>query len=219
MIAHGAKHPGLQIPKGHVIGKAASVDLSVVVTVPIAAVDEHVGSPVASHIRERNGLAVEQKVRDCPGITLPAGMLHQAPAPESPSARLTQQAIAEKLGTSRAVINRQVQGIENLGARRIGEILWAIGWEPYFEARRIPDGQNQISHPVGNAFATADGGKENRRASALDAPKQIAQGLILRRKLFPALQTRHMRSRNYWKQTRNENHFNRQRTHNLAFPS
>jgi hypothetical protein len=70
MIAHGAKHPGLQIPKGHVIGKAASVDLSVVVTVPIAAVDEHVGSPVASHIRERNGLVVKQQVRDRPGHRL-----------------------------------------------------------------------------------------------------------------------------------------------------
>ena len=29
MIAHGAKHPGLQISKGHVVGKAASVDLGV----------------------------------------------------------------------------------------------------------------------------------------------------------------------------------------------
>ena len=43
MIAHGAKHPGLQISKGHVVGKAASVDLGVVVTVRIAAVDEHAG--------------------------------------------------------------------------------------------------------------------------------------------------------------------------------
>jgi hypothetical protein len=35
----------LQIPKGHVVGKAAGVDLSVVVTVRIAATDEHAGSP------------------------------------------------------------------------------------------------------------------------------------------------------------------------------
>jgi hypothetical protein len=67
MIAHGAKHPGLQISKGHVVGKAASVDLSVVVTVWIAAVDEHVVTPVASHIRERSGLIVKQQVRDRPG--------------------------------------------------------------------------------------------------------------------------------------------------------
>ena len=41
MIARGAKHPGLQISKGHVVGKAASVDLGVVVAVWIAAMDEH----------------------------------------------------------------------------------------------------------------------------------------------------------------------------------
>jgi hypothetical protein len=37
MIAHGAEHPRLQISKGHIVGKAASVDLGVVVTVRIAA--------------------------------------------------------------------------------------------------------------------------------------------------------------------------------------
>jgi len=56
--------------------------------------------------------------------------------------KLTQQAIANRIGTSRAVVNRQIQGLENLSARRIAEILWAIGWEPYFEARRISDGDN-----------------------------------------------------------------------------
>jgi hypothetical protein len=67
MIAHGAKHPGSQVSKGHVVGKAASVDLSGVVTVRIAAIDEHAGSPEASHIRERHGLVVKQQVWDCPG--------------------------------------------------------------------------------------------------------------------------------------------------------
>jgi hypothetical protein len=32
--------------------------------------------------------------------------------------------------------------MENLGARRIAELLWAIGWEPHFEARKIPHGDN-----------------------------------------------------------------------------
>jgi hypothetical protein len=67
MIAHGAEHPRLQISKGHVVGKAASIDLSVVVTARIAAVDEHVVAPVASHIRERNRLIVKQQVWDRPG--------------------------------------------------------------------------------------------------------------------------------------------------------
>ena len=39
MIAHCAEHPVLQISKGHVVGKAASVDLSVVMTVRIAYYD------------------------------------------------------------------------------------------------------------------------------------------------------------------------------------
>src|SRR6266404_3402287 len=68
--------------------------------------------------------------------------IRRAVASEKASRKLTQQAIADKIGTSRAVINRQIQGLENLSARRIGEILWAIGWEPYFEARKIPAGEN-----------------------------------------------------------------------------
>jgi HTH domain len=64
---------------------------------------------------------------------------------EKDARRITQQQIAEKLGTSRAVINRQVMGLENMTLRRVAEILWAIGWEPHFEARKIPVGENQ--HP------------------------------------------------------------------------
>jgi hypothetical protein len=68
--------------------------------------------------------------------------IRRAVAAEKGSRKITQQAIADKIGTSRAVINRQIQGLENLTARRIGEILWAIGWEPHFEARKIPVGEN-----------------------------------------------------------------------------
>jgi hypothetical protein len=46
-------------------------------------------------------------------------------------------------GPSRAVINRQLMGLENMGIKRVAEILWAIGWEPYFGARKIPAGENQ----------------------------------------------------------------------------
>lgn len=67
--------------------------------------------------------------------------------------KLTQQSIANKIGTSRAVINRQMQGLENLGARRVAEILWAIGWEPHFEARKIPAEENL--HPPVEIVATS----------------------------------------------------------------
>lgn len=56
--------------------------------------------------------------------------------------KITQQAIADKIGTSRHVINRELQGLENVSARRIGEFFWAIGWEPRLVATRPPDGQN-----------------------------------------------------------------------------
>ena len=56
--------------------------------------------------------------------------------------KITQQAIADKIGTSRHVINRELQGLENVSARRIGEFFWAIGWEPHFVAVPPPSGEN-----------------------------------------------------------------------------
>jgi len=67
MTARGAKHPGLQFSKGHVVGKAASVDLSVVMALRITATNEHLVPTVASHVGQRYGFVVEQQVRDCPG--------------------------------------------------------------------------------------------------------------------------------------------------------
>jgi hypothetical protein len=46
MTAHGAEHAWLQVSEGHIIGKAAGVDLGVVVAVWIAAMDEHPVSAV-----------------------------------------------------------------------------------------------------------------------------------------------------------------------------
>jgi hypothetical protein len=81
-----------------------------------------------------------------------ANEIRRAAAIEKASRKITQQEIANKIGTSRAVVNREMQGLENLGARRIAELLWALGWEPYFEARKIPAGVNDgpplLSQPV-----------------------------------------------------------------------
>jgi len=67
MIAHGAEHPRLQLPKGHVVGELADVQFGVVITVRIAAIDEHVATPVGSHVGQPHGLVVKQQVRDRPG--------------------------------------------------------------------------------------------------------------------------------------------------------
>lgn len=73
-----------------------------------------------------------------------ANEIRRAASIEKKVRKITQQAIAEKIGTSRAVVNREMQGLENLGARRIAELLWALGWEPHFEARKIPMGHNEF---------------------------------------------------------------------------
>jgi hypothetical protein len=67
MIAQRAEHAWLQVVEGHFIRKTADVQFGIVITVRIAATDEHAGSPEASHVRERHGFVVEQQVRDCLG--------------------------------------------------------------------------------------------------------------------------------------------------------
>jgi hypothetical protein len=98
--------------------------------------------------------------------------LRRALAAEKAKRKLTQQNIADSVGTTRAVINRQIQGYENLGARRIAEILWAIGWEPYFEARPIPSGHNETIPPPATVPRESDGDNRKARASALDDGKK-----------------------------------------------
>lgn len=94
--------------------------------------------------------------------------MRRALVAEKSERKLTQQSIADKIGTSCHVINRELQGLENVSARRIGEFFWAIGWEPHFEARRIPDRLNEITPPAASAPREFD--RDNREAlvSALD---------------------------------------------------
>ena len=83
-------------------------------------------------------------------ITSVNNELRHALVTEKSERKLTQQAIADKLGVNRSVINRRFMGLENMTARSIGELLWAIGWEPYFEARKIEQnyGDNESTGPA-----------------------------------------------------------------------
>jgi hypothetical protein len=98
--------------------------------------------------------------------------LQRALSVEKSHRKITQQEIATLLETSRAVINRQIMGLENIGIKRVAEILWAIGWEPHFEARPIPEGHNEIVPPAARAPITNDSDNQKDGASALDAPKK-----------------------------------------------
>lgn len=77
--------------------------------------------------RSRAGSRFLSRVRD---------ELQRALTAEKAQRKLTQQSIADKLGVNRSVVNRQFMGLENLTVRTIGELLWAIGWEPHFEAMK-----------------------------------------------------------------------------------
>ena len=83
-------------------------------------------------------------------ITSVNNELRHALVTEKSERKLTQQAIADKLGVNRSVINRRFMGLENMTARSIGELLWAIGWEPHFEARKIEQnyGDNEFIEPI-----------------------------------------------------------------------
>lgn len=64
--------------------------------------------------------------------------IQRALVTEKASRKITQQSIADKLDVHRSVINRRFMGLENMTLRSVAELLWAIGWEPYFEARKVP---------------------------------------------------------------------------------
>ncbi len=97
-------------------------------------------------------------------ITSVNSELRHALVTEKSERKLTQQAIADKLGVNRSVINRRFMGLENMTARSIGELLWAIGWEPHFEARKIEQnyGDNEFIDPVVNEKRTEPGASEER---------------------------------------------------------
>jgi len=71
--------------------------------------------------------------------------LKRALAVEKDERKITQQSIADKLEVNRSVVNRRFMGLENLTVRTIAETLWAIGWEPHFEVKRI---DHQGNEPV-----------------------------------------------------------------------
>jgi plasmid maintenance system antidote protein VapI len=52
---------------------------------------------------------------------------------------LTQQQLALALGVNRSAITRMLKGEGNLTLRSVGELAWAMGWEPDFTMNRRVD--------------------------------------------------------------------------------
>jgi hypothetical protein len=66
MIAHGAAS-AVAAPQRSGCPGAADVQFGVVMTVGIAAIDEHVATAVGSHVGQPHGVIVKHQVRDRPG--------------------------------------------------------------------------------------------------------------------------------------------------------
>ncbi len=60
-----------------------------------------------------------------------------AVADEKEENGINQQKLAIALGVNRSVINRMLKGESNLTLRSIGELAWALGWEPNFTMKRL----------------------------------------------------------------------------------
>jgi hypothetical protein len=92
--------------------------------------------------------------------------LKRALATEKNERKVTQQSIADTLGVDRSVVNRRFMGLENLTARTIAETLWAIGWEPFFEARKIEPRPSKNEFEVRFYTPTPDPAQKATRTSA-----------------------------------------------------
>ena len=73
------------------------------------------------------------------------GELLRALAQRKRDGSLPQQALAEKLGIERSLINRQLAGETNLSLRALADLAWAMDMEISFELKEpmIKAGQNQ----------------------------------------------------------------------------
>ena len=74
------------------------------------------------------------------------GELLKALSKRKSEGRLPQQALAEKLGIERALINRQLAGETNLTLRSLADLAWAMDMEISFELKEATTsaGQNHL---------------------------------------------------------------------------
>ena len=74
------------------------------------------------------------------------GELLRALSKRKSEGRLPQQALAEKLGIERSLINRQLAGESNLTLRSLADLAWAMDMEISFELKEATTnaGQNHL---------------------------------------------------------------------------
>lgn len=73
---------------------------------------------------------------------------------EKSASGLTQQDLANALGVHRSVITRLLKGDANLTLRSIGELAWALGWEPIFKMNRKTGAHHSNAAHVSNTVVS-----------------------------------------------------------------
>ena len=63
---------------------------------------------------------------------------------------ISQKEIAEAIGVHKSVISRMLKGESNLTLRSVGELAWALGWDPEFNLKRraaiVHSNQANVEH-------------------------------------------------------------------------
>jgi transcriptional regulator with XRE-family HTH domain len=94
--------------------------------------------------------------------------IQKALAEEQRDSGLTQSDIARKIGVHRSVINRQIQGREDMTLSRVAELAWALGRKPVFD---LP----KISRPHGSNLPRPDVVVKSTQGSVRIPPDQMLQ--------------------------------------------
>jgi DNA-binding transcriptional regulator LsrR (DeoR family) len=61
---------------------------------------------------------------------------------------ITQSEIARRIDVHRSVINREMRGAKDITHGRVGELAWAMGYEPVFKLERVQQGAGANAAPV-----------------------------------------------------------------------
>ena len=63
--------------------------------------------------------------------------LQKALAVEAELSGLSQSEVARRIDVHRSVVNRELKGTKDITQGRVGELAWAMGYEPVFTLRKV----------------------------------------------------------------------------------
>jgi len=92
---------------------------------------------------------------------------------EKQTSGMTQKDLAEAIDVHRSVITRMLKGESNLTLRSVGELAWALGWDPDFTLKRrvVADHCNHVAADAQRPAARAPAGSSTYNVLVYDKAK------------------------------------------------